>query len=622
MALTKAHNRMIAGAPVTPAMFGAVGDGSTDDIVAIQAAWDFASANSVPCDMEGKEYNCSTTLNTSSNLTVLGEYATLYITDYTPVGGFINNVVFGDVNARVQENIYIEKLIVDGSKLPASSSQNLNLLGFARGASNVRIVDCIGRKIRDGGGGGTGGGAFGVEQGGENISFINCTAEDCYRGFRIAGIPGNHDDDAAESKRAINIRVSNFTARRCGTAVFAHSVGHQGDDQSDLSIFDCIFDGLYIEDCGHYAWREFDFAVYPLIPAQKTGAINLGGAQNVRFRGVRVKINSGYPQAFTDWLGRTGYPTSGNYIGAGLSGRIGAIVWGWGRNVVFEDISIDGSFECVWKCARAIVFGDLATVSPTDGISGTVSQVVFESVRYVRPGTYNYIFDGQDGLDNEGMSAVIRMKPSSNPSLGIVGPNGTAGLSNVRIEFISNQGKTQTGDVVEWLDFGNSRPTSPNVSFSLGGFDLGGGYSGIGSRNGSTYKPSAGILRTSRDTSLVAPHLAFYNTNGLVGTISSNGSSTVYATASDGRRKENFQDFGGEHILKSVDFYNFDWRVDGDNDYGVIAQELKEVYPKAVVYDAEADLYSVDYSKLIPVLGKALQECLERVNSLEAQLGG
>lgn len=58
----------------------------------------------------------------------------------------------------------------------------------------------------------------------------------------------------------------------------------------------------------------------------------------------------------------------------------------------------------------------------------------------------------------------------------------------------------------------------------------------------------------------------------------------------------------------------------GKNQIGLIAQELEEIYPEAVNFDEESDLYSVKYGMLIPVLIKAIQEQQQRIEALEQQL--
>lgn len=71
MALTKAHNRMIAGAYVNVLDFGATGDGTTDDTAAIQAALDYAkSSNNNTVFFPAGEYLVTSTLTVAATRTV------------------------------------------------------------------------------------------------------------------------------------------------------------------------------------------------------------------------------------------------------------------------------------------------------------------------------------------------------------------------------------------------------------------------------------------------------------------------------------------------------------------------------------------------------------------------
>lgn len=578
-------NKYAPATYVTPRMFAAKGDGAADDRAPVQASWIYAARAKIPCLMEGLEYNCSEAVNWDSNLAVHGQGAVMYITAWPASGGFVNNVWMPPEpeSRRLVSNIYFSDLILDGSKLPPPlAGQNTNLWGGARGLSDARFVRCVGRKMREGSGGGTGGGAFGIELGATNVLYEDCVAEDAFRGLRVGGQSDTWGAPTNASKRAIGIVARNFTARRCGTALFAHAVGSPTGDRnvSDLGVFDFVWDGGYAEDCGHAAWRDFDFVANPTILPQKAGVFTFAHGRNITIRDVRVKINTDLTTR-ADWLGRVGYPAAGtSYIGAGLSGNVGALVWGHGRNILMSKITLDGSVDTIYQCARAITFGDHATVPPTNG-SGSVEQVLFDQFRHVR-GTHDYIFDGQAGLDDTKMSVQFtRLLRIAAPQIGVVGPNGTAGLTNVRIQDVRAGGIKAEFTVAEILANGNAIPgTGVGDDVSFGSKAFGGGYHATGGRYGTSYDPVTNVWRFSSPSTTSQARLAFYTPGGLVGSISTTNAGTAYNVTSDETRKDFIGELSGAtaiDIIKADPVREFTWKESGNYAVGWGAQTSYQV---------------------------------------------
>tara|TARA_R110000787_G_scaffold24484_2_gene69438 strand:- start:404 stop:1138 length:735 start_codon:yes stop_codon:yes gene_type:complete len=114
-------------------------------------------------------------------------------------------------------------------------------------------------------------------------------------------------------------------------------------------------------------------------------------------------------------------------------------------------------------------------------------------------------------------------------------------------------------------------------------------------------------------------HAVFRNDTNIVGTITTNASATAYNTSSDYRLKEDLKDFNGLEMVSSIPVYDHKWKVDDSRSYGVMAHELQEVLPQAVSGEKDAEeMQSVDYSKIVPVLLKAIQELTAKVETLEA----
>lgn len=121
------------------------------------------------------------------------------------------------------------------------------------------------------------------------------------------------------------------------------------------------------------------------------------------------------------------------------------------------------------------------------------------------------------------------------------------------------------------------------------------------------------LQRTSSDGTIQA----FYRQGTVVGTISVTGSATAYNTSSDVRLKQDFQPINPK-LLDLINVYDFEWKADGTRAYGVKAQELEEIVPQAVHKgDSEDDMWSVDYSKLVPIMIAKIQELEARLKVLE-----
>jgi hypothetical protein len=147
-------------------------------------------------------------------------------------------------------------------------------------------------------------------------------------------------------------------------------------------------------------------------------------------------------------------------------------------------------------------------------------------------------------------------------------------------------------------------------------------FVGIQRRNGAP-------LHLSKPSGTIEESFLIFTVGGVpasVGSIKYNGAAgVVYLTTSDERLKENIHatKFGLE-ALKAVKVYDYNFKADSKKNLstGVLAQELHKVYPQAVSVggaDAKTNPWQVDYSKLVPMLIKSVQELSLEVESLKSE---
>lgn len=106
----------------------------------------------------------------------------------------------------------------------------------------------------------------------------------------------------------------------------------------------------------------------------------------------------------------------------------------------------------------------------------------------------------------------------------------------------------------------------------------------------------------------------FQANSSAVGDITSNGTTTSYNITSDYRLKEDLKETKGLEKILGIKIYDYKYKNSENRMDGVIAHELQEILPYAVngIKD-DIKMQGVDYSKLVPILVKAIQELNDKL---------
>ena len=106
--------------------------------------------------------------------------------------------------------------------------------------------------------------------------------------------------------------------------------------------------------------------------------------------------------------------------------------------------------------------------------------------------------------------------------------------------------------------------------------------------------------------------------NGYNTLLSWNSSGVVTVTTSDYRAKEDLKSFEALPMVQAMKLYDFRWIELQNRMHGVLAHELQDIVPYAVMGEKDGDrMQGVDYSKLVPIMLKAIQELQAQITELK-----
>ena len=470
-------------------------------------------------------------------------------------------------------------LTVDGTTLVVDDVNNRVGIGTANPLTNAVISN-----------GGAGGFEFTPDAayGGGILEYINRTSTSTNPSMKLSVPAGGGGDIILNTGGSDRLTVTSSGNVGIGTA-------------SPTSLLDLsdVTPELTLTDTGTSTRAEILYGGGNLVFDSDAG--NTGGASTTIFKvdnAERMRIDS------VGRVGIGGAPTSSRKLQIIDSGDVRVdIRSGTDTNlgaVDFSDASNTGRGQLIYDhSSDSMEFKTLSAERMRIDSSGNVG------IGIASPATELHIFGTNPALrlQSSGVSTSTNISFLSRAS------DNTATYANI----IADSGSGGNAPIVFTQGAGGTERMRIDTNGNL----LVGTTSAVtGAANG--VQVSGSDIRTSRNTTSAVQHVKFYNSNGQVGNINTSGSATAYATSSDARLKENIVDAPAGNI-DALQVRSFDWKVNGEHQtYGFIAQELEQVAPEAVYKgETEDDMWGVDYSKLVPMLVKEIQDLKAEVEALK-----
>lgn len=320
-----------------------------------------------------------------------------------------------------------------------------------------------------------------------------------------------------------------------------------------------------------------------------------------------------------------------------------------------SDLVIDHSIPTANASASVLVQGSLVAPSATDlhanafrdattftaalnadayasfdaltGLAGTKDYNHFRGFQFRGGFSGSGTLGNMSGFHNEstissGTVTAVKMFHGVRPQ--ISGGATVSNLYGLYIDDLVTSGTARyaiyTDGTAPWFSAGGQVYTSALLTTPAGASSV---------RMGATFDQASqtGMAVMNSSATATGTMIGFYNSGGTYqgGILQTNSTTINYATSSDRRLKHNIRDINDSGtIIDAIQPRLYDWNWGGKNYHGFIAQELHNVFPEAVSKgddnESITDSWSVDYSKLTPILVSELKNLRSRVASLETML--